>query len=223
MSLDSGTHFRDSALPVHVRVVLADDHELVRTGIGALLGAIEGVEVVAEAEDGGALLQLVEGLLPDVVISDLSMPGVDGYAAIAEIHARHPHVKIIALSMHDTAEAVKRAVHSGACGYLRKDAQPFELAHAIRSVIAKGNYFSPAIAQALLAPAEPSAEEELTGRQVEILRLLARGLASKQIAYQLGLSSKTVDVHRSRIMARLGVNNLSALTRYALRKGLIAA
>lgn len=215
-------HFRESALPVSVRVVLADDHELVRTGIGALLGAVEGVEVVAEAQDGEELLKLVDGLLPDIVISDLAMPGIDGYAAIAEIHVRHPQVKIIALSMHDSAEAVKRAVHSGACGYLRKDAQPFELAHAIRSVATKGNYFSPSIAQALLAPVEPSAEEELTSRQVEILRMLARGMASKQIAFELGLSSKTVDVHRARIMARLGLTNLSSLTRYALRKGLIA-
>lgn len=204
-----------------IRVVLADDHDLVRSGIKALLGMIDGVEVVAEARDGRELVTLVDSLLPEVVMTDISMPGMDGIAAIAEIHARHPRVRLLVLSMYDTVDFVKRAVSSGACGYLMKDAPPFELEQAVRSVMATGSYFSPTIAQRLLQPSEPTVDDELTHRQVEILRLIAQGKASKEIAYDLGLSPKTVDVHRARIMERLRLNDIASLTRYAVRKGLI--
>jgi DNA-binding NarL/FixJ family response regulator len=204
-----------------IRVVLADDHDLVRSGIKALLTMLEGVEVIAEARDGRELVTLVESLAPDVVMTDISMPGMDGIAAIAEIHAKHPQVRLLVLSMYDTVDFVKRAVANGACGYLMKDAPPFELEQAMRSVMATGTYFSPAIAQRLLQPSEPTADDELTHRQVEILRLIAQGRASKEIAYELGLSPKTVDVHRARIMERLHLNDIASLTRYAMRKGLI--
>jgi DNA-binding NarL/FixJ family response regulator len=207
--------------PKKVRIVLADDHDLVRSGIKALLGMVPGADVIAEARNGKELITLVEDLLPDVVMTDISMPEMDGITAIGEIHARHPQVMLLVLSMYDTVDFVKRAVAHGACGYLMKDAPPFELEQALRSVMATGSYFSPAIAQRLLQPSEPTADDELTNRQVEILKLIAQGKASKEIAFQLGLSPKTVDVHRARIMERLRLNDIASLTLYAVRKGLI--
>ena len=204
-----------------IRVVLADDHDLVRSGIKALLSMVEGVDVIAEARDGRELITLVESLNPDVVMTDISMPGMDGITAISEIHGKYPNVRLLVLSMYDTVDFVKRAVASGACGYLMKDAPPFELEQAVRSVMATGSYFSPSIAQRLLQPSEPTADDELTHRQVEILKLIAQGRASKEIAYELGLSPKTVDVHRARIMERLHLNDIASLTLYAVRKGLI--
>ncbi len=203
------------------RIVLADDHDLVRSGIKALLALIDGVEVIAEARDGRELVTLVDSLQPDVVMTDISMPGMDGIAAISEIHARHADMRLLVLSMYDTVDFVKRAVASGACGYLMKDAPPFELEQAIRSVMATGSYFSPVIAQRLLQPSERTIDDELTHRQVEILRMIAQGKASKEIAFELGLSPKTVDVHRARIMERLKLNDIASLTLYAVRKGLI--
>lgn len=212
---------KNNAASKPVRLVLADDHDLVRSGIKALLSMIGGVEVIAEARDGEELIALVDSLLPDVVMTDISMPGMDGITAISHIHAKHPQVRLLVLSMYDTVDFVKRAVANGACGYLMKDAPPFELEQAVRSVMATGSYFSPAIAQRLLQPSEPTVDDELTHRQVEILRLIAQGRASKEIAYQLGLSPKTVDVHRARIMERLHLNDIASLTLYAVRKGLI--
>lgn len=204
-----------------VRIVLADDHHLVRTGVKALLGRIEGVEVIAEAKDGAELLALVDGLRPDLVITDLSMPGLDGADAIAAIHGRYPDIPIVVLSMHDDAEVVRRAAASGASGYVIKGAPPFELEQAVLGVMRNGTYYSPAVAHRLRQSAPPTAADELTHRQLEILKLIAQGHASKEIAYELGLSSKTVDVHRARIMERLNIKDIAGLTRYAVRKGLV--
>jgi DNA-binding NarL/FixJ family response regulator len=209
--------------PMPIQVVLADDHDLVRSGIKALLSTVEGVQVIAEARNGNELLQLLESVKPDVVMTDISMPGMDGITAIAEIHARHPDVRVLVLSMYDTVDFVKRAVANGACGYLMKDAPPFELEQALRSVMATGSYFSAAVAQRLLQPSEPTVDDELTTRQVEILTLIAQGKSAKEIAFELGLSPKTVDVHRARIMERLRLNDIASLTRYAVRKGLVKA
>jgi DNA-binding NarL/FixJ family response regulator len=204
-----------------VRIILADDHDLVRSGIKALLSMVDGLEVIAEARNGEELIALVDSLMPDVVMTDISMPKMDGISAISQIHAKHPQVRLLVLSMYDTVDFVKRAVANGACGYLMKDTPPFELEQSVRSVMATGSYFSPAIAQRLLQPSEPTVDDELTHRQVEILRLIAQGRASKEIAYELGLSPKTVDVHRARIMERLHLNDIASLTLYAVRKGLI--
>jgi DNA-binding NarL/FixJ family response regulator len=206
-----------------IQVVLADDHDLVRSGIKALLSTVEGVEVIAEARNGNELLQLLETVKPDVVMTDISMPGMDGITAIAEIHSRYPEVRVVVLSMYDTVDFVKRAVANGACGYQMKDAPPFELEQALRSVMATGSYFSAAVAQRLLQPSEPTVDDELTVRQVEILTLIAQGKSAKEIAFELGLSPKTVDVHRARIMERLRLNDIASLTRYAVRKGLVKA
>ncbi|MBK6009085.1 response regulator transcription factor [Ramlibacter ginsenosidimutans] len=211
----------NASLPI--QVVLADDHDLVRSGIRALLSTVEGVQVIAEARNGNELLQLLESVKPDVVMTDISMPGMDGITAISEIHNRFPDVKVIVLSMYDTVDFVKRAVANGACGYLMKDAPPFELEQALRGVMATGSYFSAAVAQRLLQPSEPTVDDELTTRQVEILTLIAQGKSAKEIAFELGLSPKTVDVHRARIMERLRLNDIASLTRYAVRKGLVKA
>jgi DNA-binding NarL/FixJ family response regulator len=214
---------KNSNAPLPIQVVLADDHDLVRSGIKALLSTVDGVQVIAEARNGNELLALLESVKPDVVMTDISMPGMDGITAIAEIHARFPDVRVIVLSMYDTVDFVKRAVANGACGYLMKDAPPFELEQALRSVMATGSYFSAAVAQRLLQPSEPTVDDELTTRQVEILTLIAQGKSAKEIAFELGLSPKTVDVHRARIMERLRLNDIASLTRYAVRKGLVKA
>lgn len=204
-------------------VVLADDHELVRGGIQALLELLPEVEVVAEASSGEELLGIVERVKADLVITDINMPGMDGLAALTQIRARQPTLPILVLSMYDTADFVQRAVASGANGYLMKHAAPKELQDAVRAIFATGSYFNAGVARLLLERVETSADDGLTGRQTEILVLLAGGKSSKEIAYQLGLSPKTVDVHRSRIMERLAVRDVASLTRYAVRRGLVKA
>lgn len=207
--------------PLPIRLVLADDHDLVRSGIKALLCMVPGVQVEGEARNGAELVALVDAVVPDIAMTDIAMPGMDGIAAIADIHSRHPQVRLLVLSMHDTVGIVRRAVAAGACGYVMKDAAPAELEQSIASVMATGSYFSPVVAQRLLEPEAQAAEDGLTQRQVEILKLIAQGKASKEIAFELGLSPKTVDVHRARIMERLRLNDVASLTRYAVRKGLI--
>ncbi|WP_332815755.1 response regulator transcription factor [Ramlibacter sp.] len=209
------------ATPPAVRVVLAEDHDLVRAGIRALLTSIPGVQVLADVSDGKELLAVLESVQPDVAITDLAMPGMDGMTAIGLIRQRFPRMRVLVLSMQDSVETIKRAVACGAAGYLRKNAQAFELAAALHSLMANGSYFEGGIARRLLEPAEPGVRDLLTERQVEILTLLASGKASKEIAFELGLSSKTVDVHRSRIMERLGLNDVASLTLYAVRQGLV--
>lgn len=202
--------------------MLADDHVLVRTAIKSLLSKLEGVEVIGEAQDGEELIDLLQSSLPDLVMIDISMPpGMDGIAAIAEIHARYPALKILVLSMHDTVEIIKQAMASGACGYLVKSAPASELEQAVRSVVDTGWYCSSAVAQRLLQPAARSATDELTLRQFEILKLIAQGLGSKEIGHQLGLSSKTIDGHRARIMERLQLKDIASLTRYAVKNGMV--
>lgn len=206
-----------------ILVVLADDHDLVRSGIRALLSGLKGVQVIGDVRDGAELLRLLESVLPDLVITDITMPVMDGMSALRRIRELYPRLPVIMLSMNEDAESIKRAVACGANGYVRKDATAIELELAIRNVLATGSYFSSGVMQRLLEPTEPPVEELLTQRQIEILSLLASGKSSKEIAFDLGLSSKTVDVHRTRIMERLGLHDLPHLTLYAVRKGLVKA
>jgi DNA-binding NarL/FixJ family response regulator len=206
-----------------VRIMLADDHALVREAFRTLLECIAGVKVVGEASTGDELVQLVARDCPDMVFTDLTMPGLDGIGAIGQLRALHPHLPVVVLSMHDEIDVIKRAVAKGASGYLLKQAPQGELELAVRSVLRDGRYFSPMISGKLLRREGDGADEALTPRQKEILKLVALGMSSRQIGAELGLSSKTVDVHRSRIMDRLDIRDVAGLTRYAIQKGLLLA
>jgi DNA-binding NarL/FixJ family response regulator len=202
-------------------VVLADDHDVVRAGIQGLIELLPDVEVIAQARSGEELIALLDRMQPDLVVTDIGMPGVDGVEAVTRIRARHPSLPILVLSMFDSAEMVQRAVASGANGYLTKSAPPQELQHAIGVMLATGSYFNAAVARLLMHRVDALGEDGLTERQKEVLSLLASGLSSKEIAFQLNLSSKTIDVHRARIMERLELRDIASLTRYAVRRGLV--
>jgi DNA-binding NarL/FixJ family response regulator len=217
---------RDSGLYPHPertrsQVVLADDHDLVRGGIRGLIELLPEVEVIAEASSGEELLTLLESVTPDLVITDIHMPGISGLEAVVRIRLAHPALPVLVLSMYDTPDFVQRAVGSGANGYLMKNAAPSELQHAVRSMLATGHYFNAKVARMLLQKVETCADDGLTDRQVEILCMIAAGLSSKEIGHELGLSPKTVDGHRARIMERLQLRDVASLTRYAVRRGLI--
>jgi two-component system, NarL family, nitrate/nitrite response regulator NarL len=207
--------------PSSVHVIIADDHPLVRAGVRSLLATLPEVIVLAEAANGKELLELLESVQPDIVITDISMPHTDGLQALREIRARHPDVRVVIFSMHDDPAMVKQAISAGAAAYLRKDSSEFELASALTSVMTTGAYISAAVARLLVEPEAPSLQEALTQRQIQILTMLAQGQSSKQIGYALDLSPKTVDVHRARIMHRLGVRDLPGLVLFAVRKGLV--
>ncbi|MBC5785449.1 response regulator transcription factor [Ramlibacter sp. USB13] len=208
--------------PVSRGVVLADDHDLVRAGIQGLVELLPDVEVIAQAGSGEELLAVLERVKPDLVITDIHMPGMDGVEAVARIRSRHPALPILVLSMFDSADIVQRAVASGASGYLMKNAAPQELQHAVSVMLGTGSYFSAQVAR-LLMERDVAGDDGLTDRQKEVLALLASGLSSKEIAFRLKLSPKTVDVHRARIMERLDVRDVASLTRYAVRRGLVKA
>ncbi|MDB5858225.1 MAG: putative response regulator, NarL [Ramlibacter sp.] len=211
----------DAVIAPTVRIVLADDHELVRSGISALLSLLPGVDVVGEARDGAELVGLLELVGTDIVMSDIGMPGMDGLEAIARIQQAHPEVRTIVLSMDDSAAAARSAFAAGATGYIVKQAATAELEAAITAVMAGRRYVSPSLAPQLLLPATNSPQAQLTERQMEILVCIASGQSSRAIGTQLGLSSKTVDAHRARIMERLGIFDIAGLTRYAVRHRLV--
>lgn len=204
-----------------VRVVLADDHVLVRDGLTLLFESMPGVQVMAEAATGEELLRRVEGDLPDLVITDVSMPGMGGIEAIGRLHVLHPGLPVIVLSMDDSIEVIKRVVALGARGYVLKNAPSRELEVAVRTVAGGGSYFSAAIASLLLRQDADGPADLLTARQMQVLKLVAMGLSSKRVGSELGLSPATVDVHRARIMRRLGIHQIAGLTRYAVKHGLL--
>jgi DNA-binding NarL/FixJ family response regulator len=205
-----------------VRVVLADDHRLVRAGLRALLDATPQVEVVAEAADGEEAMQLIAEHQPDVALIDIAMPKLSGLAVLHQVTAAKLPTKILLLSMYDNDEYVAEAVRAGAGGYLVKDAAVEELALALDALERGDVYLSPAISRKLAqAFSGGRATPGLTGRQTEILRMIARGQSSKEIARDLGLSVKTVETHRTQIMDRLEIRDLAGLVRYAVRTGLV--
>ena len=208
-------------------VVLADDHQLVRAGLRALLDAMGGVDVVGEAADGFEALHLIGQLAPMVALLDIAMPGMSGVDVLRQVRARHPTTKVLLLSMYDSRDYVTSAIQAGASGYLIKDAAVTELAQALAAVAAGQTYLSPRIsrqlAEAIANPQPALATAELTLRQEEVLRLVARGQSSKEIARQLGLSVKTVETHRAQIMDRLQIRDMAGLVRYAVRYGLVSS
>jgi DNA-binding NarL/FixJ family response regulator len=210
-----------------IRVVLADDHALVRAGMRSLLGGMAQVEVVGEAASGEEAMVLAERERPDVVLMDIAMKGMTGLQAAALIREQHPGVRVIILSMHAGEEYVLQALRAGAIGYLLKDAATGELELALRSVMRGDSWFSPAVSRQVVegyvqrVGGEPVADV-LTARQREVLKLVAGGKSTKEIAFDLNLSVKTVETHRAQIMERLGIRDVAGLVRYALKTGLVS-
>jgi DNA-binding NarL/FixJ family response regulator len=212
-----------------IRLLLADDHTLVRAGIRALLEKLPGFEVAGEASDGREVIDLIKTHQPDVVLLDISMPGLNGLQALARITRDFPQVRVIILSMHHNDEYVWQALKSGASGYLLKRAATAELPAALTSVVSGDIYLSPEIASRFLKkfPLQQIARsrsplEQLTPRQREILQLLAEGQTTKAIASILKVSDKTVEYHRAKLMDGLKIFDLPGLVRFAIRNGLIS-
>ncbi len=211
-----------------IRVLLADDHTLVRAGIRALLEKLPGVEVVGEAGDGREVLNLVKTQEPDVVLMDITMPGLSGLEAAERLAKEFPDVRVIILSMHDNEEYYWRALKAGAAGYLLKKAATTELATALQRVAQGEIYLSQEISRRLVKkfPLQGIADrksplEQLTGRQREVLQLIAEGQNTKGIADILKVSPKTIEYHRMKLMDSLNVHDIPGLVRFALRVGLI--
>lgn len=207
-----------------IRVLLADDHTLIRAGISALLERMDGVEIVGEAADGRLAIKLIQDLTPDVVLLDLQMPGLSGFEVLQQTAEHFPGVKIIVLSVHDTQEYALRALSTGAVGYLPKSAASSELEVAIEQVMRGERYLSPTIAQVVSDDSIRSAHGErvdLTPRQREVLTLVTQGFSTKDIARTLGISVKTVETHRAQLMERLGIHDVAGLVRYAIRTGIV--
>jgi DNA-binding NarL/FixJ family response regulator len=209
-----------------IRVLLAEDHTLVRAGIRTLLQSLAEVQVVAEADNGYDALRLIEEHQPDVVLLDIGMPGLNGLE-VARAARKFPHVRVIILSMHVSEEYVWQALRAGVAGYLLKDAGTAELELAVKAVARGESYLSPAVSKHVVANyaravgGELSPFERLTPRQREILQLIAEGHTTKQIAEALHLSVKTVETHRTQLMEHLDIHDIAGLVRYAIRMGLV--
>jgi DNA-binding NarL/FixJ family response regulator len=210
-----------------VRIVLADDHLLVRAGIRSLVEAIPGAAIVGEANDGREALALVRELRPDLAIMDITMKELNGIDATAQMKAELPATRVLILSMHSTSEFVMRAMRAGANGYLVKDAAPLELRMAIEAVMRDEMYLSPRVSRHVVAGlnrpagADASPIDALTARQREILQMVAEGKSTKEIAFVLDVSIKTVETHRAALMDRLGIRDVAGLVVYAIRHGVI--
>lgn len=211
-----------------IRVLVVDDHAIVREGICALLARREDMQVVGEAADGKHAIEAVLRLKPDVVLMDIAMPGMNGLEATREIHARSPLTRILVLTQHENKEYILPLLHAGAVGYITKDARANELTTAIRTVYEHGAYLQPSITSALVNAIAESAKASqpspmLTEREIQIVQLIAEGLINREIADRLRISVKTVDTHRSNIMEKLGVHNTAELIKYAIRAGIVKA
>jgi DNA-binding NarL/FixJ family response regulator len=219
-----------------IRVVLVDDHGIVREGLRQVLASDATFEVVGEASNGEQALEVAARLLPDVILLDITMPGDSGLVVAQKLRARVPSARVLMLSVHDDAEYVLESVRAGAHGYLRKDTTPGDLRAAVRAVHAGDAWFSPAVARRLTEvlrservpdaappPAAPATVDVLTNREREVLTLVARGLLNKEVAAQLGISVRTVEAHRDSLVRKLGIRSVAGLTRYALEQGLLNA
>lgn len=212
-----------------IRLLIADDHMLVRAGIRKLLELVEGVEVVGETGNGLAVCDLVAATHPDIVLLDINMPGLSGLEVTAQLAHAGSGVRVLILSMHASDEYVSQALADGAKGYILKDAAPVELENAIRTLMAGGTYLSDSVSRHVLDAyvqqqrGEKPAVVKLSPRQREVLQLIAQGHSTKAIARRLDLSVKTVETHRTRLMQQLDIHEVAGLVRYAVRTGLIPA
>jgi len=214
-----------------IRVLVVDDHTVVRAGIRLLLESETDIEVVGEAEDGQEAMNKAQHLAPDVVLMDLAMAGMSGLEATRRITRQWPDIRVLVLTMHDNDEYFFQALKAGASGYLLKESSPDELVAALRAVHKGGVFIYPSLASRLLddylqrvdAGEATKGLSELTTREQEILRLIAEGKTGREIAGALHISPKTVDRHRANMMRKLDLHNRAELIRYAIRKGLIEA
>ncbi|MGH9317630.1 MAG: response regulator [Thermoanaerobaculia bacterium] len=208
-----------------IRILLAEDHTLVRSGVRSLLEKLSGIEVVGEAADGREALELLKTQAADVALLDISMPGMNGLDAAAHVTRRFPMTRVIVLSMHANEEYVHQALRAGAAGYLLKDAGTAELELAVRAVARGQTYLSPAISKQVVSEyvrrTETSSLEALTPRQREVLQMIAEGCTTKEIAKKLDCGVKTVETHRTQLMGRLDIHDMAGLVRYAIRSGLV--
>jgi DNA-binding NarL/FixJ family response regulator len=208
-----------------VRILLVDDHALVRAGLRRLIQEIDGVEIIGEASNATAALAIVEASRPELVMMDIGMPDTDGLEATARIKAQFPDIRVIIVSMYCSEEDVLQGLRSGASGYLLKSSAPAEIAIAIDAVKNGGVYLSPLISKSVVdgyldrVKVNSQSSGALSPRQREVLKLVAQGLRTKEIARQLGISSKTVETHRTQLMARLDIHEIAGLVRYAIKAG----
>jgi DNA-binding NarL/FixJ family response regulator len=210
-----------------ISVLVADDHSIVRKGICHLIEGESDIDVCAEASDGKEVLEQLEKQQPDIAILDITMPRLSGLETLQQIREKHPEVKTILLSVHSDPPMIQNAVTLGVDGYLLKSARADEILSAIRAVARGGSYFSPAVAREIVTQIRnprPPGEQPfsiLSGREREVLHLIADGLAAKEIAVELHISTKTVEAHRTSLMRKVGVRKATELVRYAVRHGLI--
>jgi DNA-binding NarL/FixJ family response regulator len=210
-----------------IKILLADDHKIMRAGLRSLLEKEHDMKVIAEASQGRTAVRLAREHAPDVVIIDITMPDLNGVEASHQILAENPETKVVALSMHSDEQFVAGMLKAGASGYLLKDCAADELCHAIRAVMAGETYLSPKIASIVvedyrrdLSKSELTHPPELTSREREVLQLVAEGRTSKNIAERLHVSVKTIEAHRQQIMDKLNIRTVAGLTKYAIRKGI---
>jgi DNA-binding NarL/FixJ family response regulator len=233
----------DSPTTVSIRVLLADDHDILRQGLKMLLSMQQEMQVVGEARTGREAALMTQELKPDVVVMDISMPDMDGLEACQLIRSQQPSTQVLMLTMHESEEYFLRALRMGAAGYLVKKAAPSDLSMAINAIAQGGAFLYPGLAKALIrsyvmspVPASPALHDHetmntsslaqalriLTPREVEVLRLVAEGRTNQEIADQLTLSIKTVQTHRANVMEKLGLRDITHLVRFAVKHGLIA-
>jgi len=212
-----------------IRIVIAEDHTILREGLRALLSSHSDFDIVGEAKDGQDAIRRVEKLEPDLVLMDLSMPRMDGISAINDIKKRYPKIKIIALTVHKTEEYILAALKAGADGYILKDATRNELILAIKSVIDDRQYLSPGVSEKVIQGylegkktiKTDSSWDTLSQREKEVLKLIAEGYKNKEIAEFLGVSLKTVEKHRANLMKKLDLHNAATLTAFAMERGMV--
>ena len=212
--------------PRRTRVLLADDHTLVRAGVRKILEGHGGFEVVGEVASGEEALRALEAVAPEVLVLDLTMPGLDGFELLRRARSQSPELKLLVLSMHAEPAYVARAVREGAHGYLVKDSAVQELVAAIEEVVQGGAYFSPPAQRALLEMVKGEgpgrrALDLLTDRECQVLKLIAEGLSSKEVGARLEISTRTVEAHRANLMRKLDLRSVALLTQFAIREGLI--
>ena len=207
-----------------IKILLVDDHELVRGGFRAILQTIDGIKVVGEAENGLQALEIVETINPDIVVTDIGMNPINGLELVSALKNTHENLRTIILSMHDDEQYIRRALELGVSGYILKDSDCSEFESAIRAVMNGEVYLTPSIAARLesehLQESPTAALEMLSERQREVLSLIASGRNTKQIARQLSLSPKTVETHRSQLMQKLDIYDVAGLVKFAIRTGL---